>query len=57
MKIAGLPGEERRKIADHFIALVGLTDFSGSLPKTLSGRHEAALRDCARASAVNPKIC
>jgi NitT/TauT family transport system ATP-binding protein len=55
LKIAGLPKEERRKIADHFIALVGLTDFSGSLPKTLSGgmKQRCAI---ARAYAVNPKI-
>ncbi|AYG63246.1 ABC transporter ATP-binding protein [Rhizobium jaguaris] len=55
LKIAGLPKEERRRIADHFIALVGLTDFSDSLPKTLSGgmKQRCAI---ARAYAVNPKI-
>lgn len=55
LKIAGHPREERRRIADHFIALVGLTDFSDSLPKTLSGgmKQRCAI---ARAYAVNPKI-
>jgi NitT/TauT family transport system ATP-binding protein len=55
LKIAGHPKQERRRIADHFIALVGLTDFSNSLPKTLSGgmKQRCAI---ARAYAVNPKI-
>ncbi len=55
LKIAGYPGAKRREIADHFIALVGLKDFAGSLPKTLSGgmKQRCAI---ARAYAVNPKI-
>lgn len=55
LKIAGLARTERRRIADHFIALVGLSDFADSLPKTLSGgmKQRCAI---ARAYAVNPKI-
>ncbi|CDN51498.1 ABC transporter ATP-binding protein [Neorhizobium galegae] len=55
LQIAGHPKAERGKIADHFIGLVGLSDFSNSLPKTLSGgmKQRCAI---ARAYAVNPKI-
>jgi NitT/TauT family transport system ATP-binding protein len=46
---------ERRRRAQHFIDLVGLTDFADALPKTLSGgmRQRCAI---ARAYAVNPSI-
>ncbi|EEH64457.1 nitrate ABC transporter, ATP-binding protein C and D [Gleimia coleocanis DSM 15436] len=46
---------ERRKIAEHFIEMVGLTQFADSLPKTLSGgmKQRCAI---ARAYAVNPSI-
>jgi len=55
LRIAGHRRDERRRIADHFIELVGLTDFAGALPKTLSGgmKQRCAI---ARAYAVNPKI-
>ncbi|WP_117190229.1 ABC transporter ATP-binding protein [Rhizobium terrae] len=55
LQIAGHPKAERRRIADHFIGLVGLSDFAESLPKTLSGgmKQRCAI---ARAYAVNPKI-
>jgi NitT/TauT family transport system ATP-binding protein len=55
LQIAGLPRRQRREIADHFIALVGLTDFAEALPKQLSGgmKQRCAI---ARAYAVNPKI-
>jgi NitT/TauT family transport system ATP-binding protein len=55
LKIAGKSREERRRTADHFIDLVGLSDFANSLPKTLSGgmKQRCAI---ARAYAVNPKI-
>ncbi|MDE1994134.1 MAG: ABC transporter ATP-binding protein [Rhizobiaceae bacterium] len=55
LQIAGLAKAERRKIADHFIGLVGLTDFANALPKTLSGgmKQRCAI---ARAYAVNPKM-
>ncbi|SFA83753.1 NitT/TauT family transport system ATP-binding protein [Rhizobium sp. NFR07] len=55
LTISGKSKAERRRIADHFIDLVGLTDFANSLPKTLSGgmKQRCAI---ARAYAVNPKI-
>ncbi|NLS17691.1 ABC transporter ATP-binding protein [Rhizobium sp. P40RR-XXII] len=55
LQISGRPKEERREIADHFIELVGLTDFADALPKMLSGgmKQRCAI---ARAYAVNPKI-
>lgn len=55
LRIAGMAKAERRRIADHFIDLVGLSDFANSLPKTLSGgmKQRCAI---ARAYAVNPKI-
>ncbi|GGA94966.1 ATP-binding protein [Brucella endophytica] len=55
LQISGHAKAERRKIADHFIGLVGLTDFADALPKTLSGgmKQRCAI---ARAYAVNPKI-
>ena len=55
LKVAGHAKAERRRIADHFIGLVGLKDFADALPKTLSGgmKQRCAI---ARAYAVNPKI-
>lgn len=55
LRIAGMGKGERNRVADHFIELVGLSDFSNSLPKTLSGgmKQRCAI---ARAYAVNPKI-
>ncbi|MDQ7903695.1 ABC transporter ATP-binding protein [Phytohabitans sp. ZYX-F-186] len=51
----GVSRAERRRRAQHFIDLVGLTDFADALPKTLSGgmRQRCAI---ARAYAVNPSI-
>ncbi|PZG01473.1 ABC transporter ATP-binding protein [Micromonospora deserti] len=51
----GVGRAERRRRAQHFIDLVGLTDFADALPKTLSGgmRQRCAI---ARAYAVNPSI-
>ncbi len=55
LRIAKVDRAERRRIADRFIALVGLSDFADALPKTLSGgmKQRCAI---ARAYAVNPKI-
>jgi NitT/TauT family transport system ATP-binding protein len=55
LQIAKVDRAERRRIADRFIALVGLSDFADALPKTLSGgmKQRCAI---ARAYAVNPKI-
>jgi NitT/TauT family transport system ATP-binding protein len=55
LKVAGQAKAERARIADHYIDLVGLSDFADALPKTLSGgmKQRCAI---ARAYAVNPKI-
>ncbi|MGN9847464.1 ABC transporter ATP-binding protein [Nonomuraea sp. H19] len=55
LKIAGVGREERRRRAQHFIDLVGLTDFADALPKTLSGgmKQRCAI---ARAYAVDPTV-
>lgn len=55
LKTAKIPKAERRRIADHFIELVGLEQFADALPKMLSGgmRQRCAI---ARAYAVNPSI-
>lgn len=55
LRVAGMPRNERRRITDHFIDLVGLNEFAGALPKTLSGgmKQRCAI---ARAYAANPNI-
>lgn len=55
LRIKRISAAERRRIADHFIDLVGLKDFADALPKTLSGgmKQRCAI---ARAYAVNPII-
>ncbi|MBB4939966.1 NitT/TauT family transport system ATP-binding protein [Streptosporangium album] len=55
LKIAGVGAAERRKRAQYFIDMVGLTDFADALPKTLSGgmKQRCAI---ARAYAVDPTI-
>ena len=55
LKLKGLGREERRRIAAHYIDLVGLSDFADALPKMLSGgmKQRCAI---ARAYAVNPKV-
>ena len=51
----GLPKRERRKVADYFIKLVGLSGFESALPKELSGGMLKRV-DLARAYAINPKV-
>ncbi|MBR7744678.1 ABC transporter ATP-binding protein [Phycicoccus sp. BSK3Z-2] len=55
LRTAKVPKAERRERADHFIELVGLTQFADALPKMLSGgmRQRCAI---ARAYAVDPSI-
>jgi NitT/TauT family transport system ATP-binding protein len=55
LKTKGVGRDERRRIADHFIELVGLTQFADALPKTLSGGMKQRVA-IARAYAVNPSI-
>lgn len=49
------PPEERRAIADHFIDLVGLNEFTAAYPKELSGGMKQRVA-IARAYAVNPQV-
>jgi NitT/TauT family transport system ATP-binding protein len=55
LKTAGLGARERREKAEHFIEMVGLSQFADALPKMLSGgmKQRCAI---ARAYAVNPSI-
>ncbi|MFD4754550.1 MULTISPECIES: ABC transporter ATP-binding protein [unclassified Streptomyces] len=55
LRLTRLPAAERRRRADHAIALVGLGDFADALPRTLSGgmKQRCAL---ARAYAVDPAV-
>jgi NitT/TauT family transport system ATP-binding protein len=55
LRTAGVPRAERKQRAEHFIELVGLSQFADALPKTLSGgmKQRCAI---ARAYAVDPKI-
>ncbi len=50
-----IPKEERRKIADKYIELVGLENFKKSHPRQLSGGMQQRV-SIARALAVDPKI-
>jgi NitT/TauT family transport system ATP-binding protein len=51
----GVPRAERRRVADRFIELVGLSEFADALPKTLSGGMKQRVA-IARAYAVDPSI-
>lgn len=55
LKTAGLGAKERREKAEHFIDMVGLSQFADALPKMLSGgmKQRCAI---ARAYAVDPTI-
>lgn len=55
LKTAKVSPRERRERAQHFIDMVGLTQFADALPKTLSGgmKQRCAI---ARAYAMNPSI-
>jgi NitT/TauT family transport system ATP-binding protein len=51
----GIPKEERERIVEHYIALVGLKGFEKALPKELSGGMKKRV-DLARAYAINPTV-
>ncbi len=55
LRLKKTPKEQRCSIVDHYLDLVGLSQFADSLPKTLSGgmKQRCAI---ARAYAVNPEI-
>lgn len=51
----GIPKEERKKIAEKYLDLVGLVDFKNSYPRQLSGGMQQRVA-IARALAVDPEI-
>lgn len=55
LRVARVPGGERRDRAQHFIDMVGLSTYADQLPKALSGgmKQRTAI---ARAYAVNPQL-
>lgn len=55
LELKKVPAAQRRTIVDHYLELVGLSDFAQALPKELSGgmKQRCAI---ARAYAVNPEI-
>jgi NitT/TauT family transport system ATP-binding protein len=55
LKMAGVPREERARIADRYLDLVGLQPFRHAFPKELSGGMKQRVA-IARALAADPKI-
>ncbi len=55
LKYKGVPKEERRKVAQKYLELVGLKGFENSYPKALSGGMKQRV-GIARAYAANPEI-
>ncbi|MDZ8091039.1 MAG: ABC transporter ATP-binding protein [Nostoc sp. DedQUE05] len=55
LKLQGVPKKERREQASYFLSIVGLSRFSGSLPKELSGGMKQRVA-IARALASEPKV-
>jgi NitT/TauT family transport system ATP-binding protein len=55
LEVAGVDKDERRKTAQEYIDLVGLTDFGDSYPKELSGGMQQRV-GLARALAIDPEI-
>lgn len=55
LRFKGMPKEERRKISEKYISLVGLNDFESSYPHQLSGGMKQRV-GLARAYANSPEI-
>ncbi|MBH8564985.1 ABC transporter ATP-binding protein [Nostoc sp. CENA67] len=55
LKLQGIPKKERREQASYFLSIVGLSRFSSSLPKELSGGMKQRVA-IARALASQPKV-
>ncbi len=55
LKLQGMSATERKERAEHYIDMVGLSDFADALPKMLSGgmKQRCAI---ARAYAVDPEV-
>jgi NitT/TauT family transport system ATP-binding protein len=55
LALRGVPTAERRRVAMHYLELVGLADFAGKYPYQLSGGMQQRV-GLARALAVNPTV-
>jgi NitT/TauT family transport system ATP-binding protein len=55
LKANQVPASQRRQICEHYLSLMGLTDFANSYPKHLSGGMRQRLA-IARAYAVKPQF-
>jgi NitT/TauT family transport system ATP-binding protein len=55
LKANHVPASERKQICEHYLSLMGLTDFANSYPKHLSGGMRQRLA-IARAYAVKPQF-
>lgn len=55
LKLKGVPKEERERIAEKYIKMVGLEKFTNAYPKELSGGMKQRVA-IARAYAVNPSV-
>jgi len=55
LKNKKLPKDEIKRISDHYINMVGLSDFASSFPKELSGGMKQRVA-IARAYAMNPSL-
>jgi NitT/TauT family transport system ATP-binding protein len=55
LKANHVPASERKRICEHYLTLMGLTDFANSYPKHLSGGMRQRLA-IARAYAVKPQF-
>src|SRR6267378_2838651 len=55
LKANHVPASERKRICEHYLSLMGLTDFANSYPKHLSGGMRQRLA-IARAYAVKPQF-
>ena len=55
MKINGVPAEQRKETSDHLLKAVGLSEFAGVYPETLSGGMQQRVA-IARTLALRPSV-